>query len=249
MTPLVVGNWKMHETAEAGAALARAVVATLGEQRGTREVDVVLAPPFTALARVQAEIAGTRIALGAQNMHWENAGAYTGEIAPPMLLELGVRYVILGHSERRRYFGETDEDVRRKLTSALAHGLRPIVAVGETKDERDAGTADERVTTQTHAALAGVPSERLAEVTFAYEPIWAIGTGRNCAPADAEHVMRVVKMCAAHDGVRVLYGGSATPANFAGYMALPSCDGGLIGGASLDAAAFARLVRIAGGDA
>ncbi len=249
MRTLVVGNWKMNETATQAARLAREIVDVLSmpPYRAKRSVDVVLAPPFTSLAPVRDAIAEHDVALGAQNVYWADSGAFTGEISPPMLLDLGVRYVIVGHSERRRYFGETDEDVRKKTQAALAHGLRPIVAVGETGDERDSGKTDERVTVQTRAALEGVTRERLSEIVIAYEPVWAIGTGRNCDPTEAARVIDVIRASVAGlDDVPVLYGGSVSPANFAQYMAMPRCCGGLVGGASLDAQSFALLVRIAG---
>lgn len=246
MTRLVVGNWKMHETAAQAAALARAICAALDPARlRTTGVSVALAPPYTALAAVREAIARAPVALGAQNMHWEDAGAFTGEIAPPMLVELGVRYVIVGHSERRRYFGETDENVNRKVRAALAHDLSPVVAVGETNEEREAGVTDERVVAQTRAALSGVPSDRVPHVVLAYEPVWAIGTGKSCDPREAERVMALIAGCAGPGDRAALYGGSVTPANFAAYLATPHCRGGLVGGASLDAAAFAALVRLA----
>jgi triosephosphate isomerase len=235
----------MHNTSARAAILAREISHAL-ENVKLADVAVVLVPPFTALEAVGAEIITTRIALGAQNMHWLDEGAYTGEIAPPMLADLGVRYVILGHSERRRYFHETDADVNRKVHAALAHDLVPIVAVGETAEERDAGQTDERVVTQTRAAFEGIAPQQLRGVVVAYEPVWAIGTGKNCDAAEADRVMRLIAgSVAALDGAPILYGGSVTTANFAAYLAMPHCHGGLIGGASLSAESFAKLVHLA----
>lgn len=245
MNALVVANWKMNETATEARVLSRAVADAL-RTRWTRDVTVAIAPPFTALAAVRESIADTAIALAAQNLYFEEKGAYTGEVSAAMLADLGVVYVIVGHSERRRYFHETDADVRRKAAAALAHGLRPIVAVGETSDERDAGTTDGRVVAQTRAALEGLQRAQLAQIAIAYEPVWAIGTGRSCEPAEAQRVMSLVRASVPGlSDVPVLYGGSVTPANFASYMALPDCNGGLVGGTSLDAQAFAQLVSIA----
>lgn len=244
MNAVVVGNWKMNETASQADALARTVVTFVGNDAAS--VHVALAPPFTALPAVREALRGSRIALGAQNFYWEERGAFTGEISAPMLVDLGVRYVIVGHSERRRYFHESDEDVRRKTAAALAHGLRPIVAVGETQSERDAGRADERVVTQTRAALDGLEPAALEHLAIAYEPVWAIGTGRSCEPAEAQRVMALIRASVRGlEATPLLYGGSVTPQNFAEYVALPDCNGGLVGGASLDPRAFAALVRIA----
>lgn len=241
---VVVGNWKMHETSAQASALARAILASL--PRASDDVRVVLAPPFTALQAVSAVLSGTSVALGAQTMHWAEEGAFTGEISAPMLLELGVRYVILGHSERRRYCGESDVEINRKVHAAIAHGLVPVVAVGETAQERDTGVTDERVTAQIRAALDEVALSHLHGLVVAYEPVWAIGTGRNCDPGEANRVMGTIR--SAVPGLAqtpLLYGGSITPANFASYLATENCQGGLVGGASLDAQSFVDLVRLA----
>jgi triosephosphate isomerase len=246
MKRLVAGNWKMHETTRAAQRLASSIVASVRELDIGPNVQVAIAPPFTALAAVGAALAGSPVLLGAQNMHWEDDGAFTGEISAPMLIDLGVRCVILGHSERRRYFGESDAYVNAKLRAALAHGLLAIVAVGETNEEHDAGIAGERVVAQTRAAFDGIARERLPEVAIAYEPIWAIGSGRNCDPDEAERVMSTIRSSMPGlEGSPILYGGSIKPENFGAYLALPNCNGGLIGGASLDAGAFAELVRLA----
>lgn len=207
-------------------------------------VDVVICPPFTALQAAAQALGGSRVALGAQNMHWEPQGAYTGEISAPMLLDLGVRYVILGHSERRQYFGETDADVERKTRAALDARLTPIVAVGETLEIREAGNAIDYVVAQVRAALGGLDDAALSRVVLAYEPVWAIGTGRNCDPAAANEVMGAIRACApALADVPILYGGSVKPENIGTYTAQSEIDGGLVGGASLDPSAFARLVK------
>jgi triosephosphate isomerase (TIM) len=209
-------------------------------------VEIVVAPPFTSIPEAAARVRGTRVRLGAQTMHWELAGAFTGEISAPMLLELGVTYVILGHSERRAYCDETDRDVNRKVKTALEQNLTPIVAVGETLAERHAGETDQRVIAQTRAALDGVPQSVLTKVVLAYEPIWAIGTGENCDATEADRVMAAIRAC--RDGLQatpILYGGSMTPANVASYVAQPDIDGGLVGGASLDPDSFASLIAAA----
>ncbi len=210
------------------------------------EVDVAIAPPFTALAQVNLRLQGSAIALAGQNMYWEQSGAFTGEISAPMLADAGCTYVILGHSERRERFGETDAGVNRKARAALANGLTPIVCVGETGDERDAGEALARVVSQARAALDGLGRDGAAKVVMAYEPVWAIGTGKNCDADDADEVMGAIR--ASVDGlqnVRIIYGGSMKAENVASYACKTNIDGGLVGGASLDPIAFATLVRAA----
>jgi triosephosphate isomerase (TIM) len=210
-------------------------------------VDVVLCPPFTALHTVAATLDAAQgpqgpVKLGAQNMHWEKSGAFTGEISAPMLLEIGVQYVILGHSERRQYFCETDETVRLKTASALAAGLTPIVAVGESLQIRRAGGTLEHVLAQVRAALDGLTVDDVRRVAIAYEPIWAIGTGENCDPVEANEVMQAIRGCVSGlEEVPILYGGSVKPDNIANYTAQPGIDGGLVGGASLDPDGFAAL--------
>jgi triosephosphate isomerase len=239
---IVAGNWKMHKTAAETAAffdefLPR--VEALGAQ-----AEIVVAPPFTSLQLAGERLAGTRVRLGAQTMHWELRGAFTGEISAPMLRELGVSHVILGHSERRAYCDETDRTVNLKVHTALAQGLVPIVCVGETIEERRAGVTDERVVSQTRAAFHGIPEADLAKVAIAYEPIWAIGTGQNCEPQEANRVMATIRR--AIDGLiatPILYGGSMTAANVASYAARSDINGGLIGGASLDPNGFATLIE------
>ena len=241
MTQLVcAGNWKMHKTGREAAAF---VDAFLPQAAAVAErVEIVLCPPFTALAAVSPKLNGGRVRLGAQDVHWEESGAFTGAISAPMLREFGVRYVIVGHSERREYFGDTDLTVRLKTAAALAGGLTPIVAVGETIELHDAGKALAHVTRQTRAALEGLGESDLARIVLAYEPIWAIGTGRSCDPAEANAVMAAMR--GSVPGLRdvpILYGGSVKAENIAAYTAQPDIDGGLVGGASLDPAAFAAL--------
>jgi triosephosphate isomerase len=211
-------------------------------------IEIVVAPPFVSIPTASSQLRGTRIRLGAQTMHWELEGAFTGEISAPMLREFGVSHVILGHSERRAYFNETDRTVHLKVRTALEQGLTPIIAVGETLDEGNAGAADGRVIEQTRAALRGVAEDQLFRVVIAYEPIWAIGTGRNCDPQEADRVMATIRACRRGlDETPILYGGSMTADNVAAYMRQPNVNGGLVGGASLDADGFATLIANASG--
>lgn len=246
---ICAANWKMNKTnAETHAFMDRFLPLAAGIPEN---VEIVLCAPFTALLTLGAILfqqQGTdgRISLGAQNMHWLPSGAFTGEISAPMLLEIGVRYVILGHSERRQYFGETDEDVRRKTEAALESGLLPIVAVGEPLAIRDQRRHVEHVVAQTRAALSGLSAEALTKVTIAYEPIWAIGTGKNCDAGDANDIMHAIRTCMKGlEQVPVLYGGSVKADNIAAYTAQPDIDGGLVGGASLDPVGFAQLATAA----
>jgi triosephosphate isomerase (TIM) len=214
--------------------------------------EVVVCPPFTALAAVAGVLAGSSIALGAQNMYFEPKGAFTGEISPAMLLDVGCRYVILGHSERRRQMDESSELVNRKLKLSLASGLTPIVCVGETWPERSAGQTEQVISEQIAGSLADVVEETLAAVLIAYEPVWAIGTGQVATPEQAEEVHRFVRSLlpvSAGERVRILYGGSVTAENVAGLMAKEDLDGALVGGASLKAGSFAAIVQAAAGTA
>lgn len=217
------------------------------------EVDVVLCPPFTAIKAVSDTISGTHVDLGAQNMHWESSGAYTGEVAAGMLRELFCHYVILGHSERRMYFHETDEIVNKKVLAALAANLQPIVCVGELLEDRDAGRTESVVEAQVRGSLAGLDKGQWGQVIIAYEPVWAIGTGRTASPEQAQEVHAFIRGVLASmadsevaDGVRIQYGGSMKPANAKELMAQPDIDGGLIGGAALEARSFVDIVRAAG---
>ncbi len=246
--PILAGNWKMNLTTEEATDFVRSIRRGLN---GIRGVERVLCPPFTALATLKDLLSATEIGLGAQNMHWEEKGAYTGEISPIMLKEL-CQYVILGHSERRAYFGETDEGVNRKVKTALAYDLLPIVCVGETEAEYDAGQTQEVVGRQVRGCLAGLSAEQVAKLVIAYEPVWAIGTGKAATAAGAGAVIglsirgTIAKLYdeSTAQAVRVQYGGSVSPANVAEFMAHPDIDGALVGGASLKPD-FVELVRIA----
>ncbi|HXO18243.1 MAG TPA: triose-phosphate isomerase [Candidatus Dormibacteraeota bacterium] len=242
---IIAGNWKMHKTAADAAAFLDAflpMVPTLPVS-----IEIVVAPPFTSIPTASARLRGARVQLGAQNMHWELAGAFTGEVSAPMLREFGVTHVILGHSERRALCDETDRTVNLKVRTALEQGLTPIVAVGETLDERRAGATGARVVAQIRAAFEGVAGDALRRVVLAYEPIWAIGTGENCEPAEADRVMGTIRKCLDGLGATpILYGGSMTARNVASYVALPNINGGLVGGASLDPESFAAIVAGAG---
>jgi len=242
-TPLIAGNWKMHGTRDEAVALARALAETVGRVTGR---EVAIAPPFTALEPVAREIAGTQIRLGAQNVHWEPKGAYTGEISTAMVREAGCTYVIIGHSERRQHFGETDETVNRRLHAELV----PIVCVGETLAERDADATAAIVERQVASAFAGASSAQIARCVIAYEPVWAIGTGVTATPGQAQEVHHAIRrqlVGLASDTtagrIRILYGGSVKAANIDALMAEPDIDGALVGGASLDPAEFTRIVR------
>lgn len=235
------GNWKMFKTASEARAFFEAFLQSVPAIPA--DADLIVCPPFTALQAAHELLAAqTRVKLGAQNMHWEPQGAFTGEISAPMLTDLGVSHVILGHSERRQYFGETDENVRRKTAAALAAGITPIVAVGETLDVRERGDHIAHTLAQTKAAFAGLNAQDAGRCIVAYEPVWAIGTGKNCDPADANEMMRAIR--GSVDGLQnvpILYGGSVKPDNIALYAAQSDIDGGLVGGASLDPAGFASL--------
>ncbi len=202
--------------------------------------EVVLCAPFTALGALSKSLHGARVKVGAQNLHWEAEGAFTGEISGPMLRELGVRYVVVGHSERRQYFGETDETVNLRLKAAQAHGLTPILCVGETKQQRDAGETESVITAQIENDLVDVDQTNLI---VAYEPIWAIGTGDTCESAEANRVIGVIRSLLKNPDVTIQYGGSVKPANVDELMAQPEIDGALVGGASLEPESFARIVN------
>jgi triosephosphate isomerase len=249
--PIIAANWKMHKThLEAIRDVQK--LSYLLDRRDADRVEVVICPPFTALRAVQTLIEGDRLpfGLGAQNVHPEPQGAFTGEISAPMLQALRVSYVIVGHSERRQHFGEDDAFVARKVRAVLAHGMAPILCVGETLEERDAGRTEEKVRGQVEAALRGLAAEEVARVVVAYEPIWAIGTGRNAEPADAGEVIGMIRATLAAlaspevaGAVRIQYGGSVKAGNIRDFMAHPEIDGALVGGASLDPEEFALIVR------
>jgi triosephosphate isomerase len=243
----VCGNWKMHKTAPEARALAREVRAGVEPLGGA--VDVAVAPPFTALAAVAAELVGSAVGLAAQDLHWEAQGAFTGAVSAPMLVDAGCRLVLVGHSERRQLFGETDESVRKKTRAALAAGLHPIVCVGETLPEREAGRTLEVVGRQMRAALQGLDAGDVGRLTLAYEPVWAIGTGKTATSAQAQEVHAALRAVlrelapSAADGVRIQYGGSVKPENAAELMSQPDVDGALVGGASLKAGDFVQIVK------
>jgi len=250
-TPIIAGNWKMYKTVPEAIEHARQMRLGLGRVQG---VEKVLCPPFVALLPVSEVLQATDIGLGAQNMHWEDQGAFTGEVSPLMLQGL-CQFVILGHSERRAYFGETDEGVNRKVKAALAHGLTPIICVGENLEQYEADQTQEWVSGQVRAAFEGLTAEQARQVVLAYEPIWAIGTGRAATPAGANAVIGLTIRGTLTDlydeataqTIRVQYGGSVKAANIAAFMAQPDIDGALVGGASLKGDEFVDLVRIAAG--
>lgn len=245
--PIIAGNWKMYKTIDEAVALVRDMRRALND---VETVESVVCPPFIAIPAVADALRGTRIAVGAQNMHWAEQGAYTGEIAPGMLVN-HCTYVILGHSERRQYFGETDEGVNKKARAAFAHQLTPIICVGENLAQNEAGQTDSVVRTQVTGALQGLTKEQVASLVIAYEPVWAIGTGRNAEPADANRVIGLTIRGAIADlydettaqAVRIQYGGSTNAANIAGFMSMPDIDGALVGGASLKADGFVEMVK------
>ena len=245
-TPIIAGNWKMNKTPGEAAVLVEELKPLVADAK----IEVVVCPPFVDLVAAAEGLKGSNIALGAQNMHWEEHGAFTGEIAPDMLKELGVTHVIIGHSERREYFAETDETVNKKVWSALAKGFTPIVCVGETLEQREKGITQKLVEGQTKALFAGVNEVEAKKVVIAYEPIWAIGTGKTATAEEANEVIgwirdtvRGLYDMTVSEAVRIQYGGSMKPGNAAELMAQPEIDGGLIGGASLSAADFAAIVH------
>jgi triosephosphate isomerase len=245
-TPLIAGNWKMNKTVREAVDLARALVPLLRDVPG---VEVAVVPPFTALAAVGETIRGTTVRLGAQNMHWEDQGAYTGEISGAMLTDLDVSFVILGHSERRQLFGETDQGVATKAKKALDLRLTPIICVGETLDEREADCAFQVVERQVRGGLSLLGPASVGGIVLAYEPVWAIGTGRTATVAQAQemhvHIRSILGALAGAEQAgltRILYGGSVKPSNIAELMAAPDVDGALVGGASLEAETFASIV-------
>lgn len=235
---VIAGNWKMFKTQAESLEFLQGFVRSLDEMPQEREV--VLCAPFTALSSLSKNLHGSIVYLGAQNVHWEENGAYTGEIAGPMLTEIGVRYVIIGHSERRQYFGETDETVNLRLKAAQHFGLKPILCVGETKQQRDAGETEAVISSQLEKDLVDVDQENLV---IAYEPIWAIGTGDTCEVNEANRVIGLIRSQLSNGNVSIQYGGSVKPDNIDEIMAQPEIDGVLVGGASLEPDSFARIVN------
>lgn len=245
--PVVAGNWKMHKTAAEAAAFVEALKPTAS---GANDREIVVAPPFPALPAAVAAARGTRIKISAQNLYWEPTGAYTGEVSAGMLAAIGCSHVIIGHSERRQYFGETDGTVHLKILAALDAGLTPIVCVGETLEQREAGNTDTVLREQFSAGMGALEPEQFGKLILAYEPVWAIGTGRTATPdmaAESHSLLRSLVASRFGDpaafALRILYGGSVKPSNFAGLLEREDIDGGLVGGASLDPESFAALVR------
>lgn len=246
-TPLIAGNWKMFKTVPEALELVEGLLNGLGN---ASDREVLVCPPYTALYAVGARLNGTAIQLGGQDVFYESQGAFTGAIAPQMLRDVGCRYVIVGHSERRQIFGESDALVNRKLRAALATGLRPILCVGETKPERDAGRAEDVVVSQLRGSLADVAASAADDLVVAYEPVWAIGTGDTATPADAQAMHAAVRQTlaellgtAAAEAIRIQYGGSVKPDNVDELMGQADIDGALVGGASLKADSFLRIIQ------
>lgn len=235
---VIAGNWKMYKTRAESLEFLQGFMSCLTETPEEREV--VLCVPFTSLAVLSKNLHGSRIRLGAQNVHWQESGAFTGEISGPMLSELGVRYVIVGHSERRQYFGETDETVNLRLKAAQKYDLIPILCVGETKQQRDAGETEAHIFSQLEKDLVGVDQQKLV---IAYEPIWAIGTGDTCEAKEANRVIGLIRSKLTNPDVPIQYGGSVKPENIDEVMVMPEIDGVLVGGASLEARSFDRIVN------
>jgi triosephosphate isomerase (TIM) len=245
--PIIAGNWKMNKTSVEARELASKLIPLVS---GAKDREIVLGPPFTSLQTVAEAIKNTNISLSAQNLYWEDKGAFTGEISAEMLLDLGCKYVIIGHSERRQYFGETDETVNKKVKQALKKGLGPILCVGETLSEREAGRLTEVISRQVTGGLKDITAEDMKKVVIAYEPVWAIGTGKTATPEQANEVHALIRekvkslyTAEIAGGLRIQYGGSVTPENVSSLMAKPDIDGALVGGASLKPESFAALVN------
>lgn len=246
--PIIAGNWKMNKTPSEAVELAKGILA--GQDERFDDVDVVICPTFPCLVPVYEVIKDSNIALGAQNMHWEESGAYTGEISADMLLDAGCEYVIVGHSERRTYFGETNETVNKRLKTALAKGLKPIMCIGETLDERESGKTKDKVKTQILGGFKDLTKEQVSQIIVAYEPIWAIGTGKTASPEQAEEVHKYIRQLLEEEydkeiaqNLRIQYGGSVKPKNVTSLMEQPNLDGALVGGASLKADSFLKLIH------
>lgn len=245
--PVIAGNWKMYKTQAETRAFFGAFLPLVS---ASHHCDIVVAPPYTALTTAVEAARGSAIAISAQNMHWEREGAFTGEISAPMIVEIGCRAVIVGHSERRQNFGETDDSVNRKIKSALEAGLTPIVCVGETLSEREGNLTSAVLRRQLDGGFAALTASDFSRILLAYEPVWAIGTGRTATPEMAEDVHRYIReffsarfMPELASALRILYGGSVKPDNIAGLMSQPDIDGALVGGASLDPRAFSEIVN------
>jgi len=246
-TPLLAGNWKMYKTAQETTAFFRNFIPLVA---GVKERDIAICPPFPDIAAGVEATRGTRIGIGGQNLHWEREGAFTGEVSGPMLKAAGCIYVIVGHSERRQYFGETDETVFQRTTAALETGLAPIVCVGERLEEREAGKTEQVLLDQFHGGLGELEPAQFERIVIAYEPVWAIGTGRTATPETAQAAHRFIRELIRRQygdeiagATRILYGGSVKPSNVKDLMAQEDVDGALVGGASLDPASFAAIVN------
>ena len=246
-TPLIAGNWKMYKTSAEATETARQLVDLSTD---VEAVDIMIAPTFTALEAVCGVVAGSRVSLGAQNLYWEKEGAYTGEISSPMLVAAGCRYVIIGHSERRQFFGETDETVNNKIKAALDAGLIPVMCVGETEQERDAGQTFSVLDKQVKSGLHNLVANDLETLVVAYEPVWAIGTGKTATKEQAQEAHHHIRGLLTElygdtlsASLRILYGGSVKPDNVSALMAMPDIDGALVGGASLDAESFSKIIH------
>jgi len=244
---VIAGNWKLNKTNHEAIELVTLLKRELGDVTG---VDIIVCPPATALSDVQDVLIESNIAVGAQNMYWEDAGAFTGEISAPFLKDIGVRYVIIGHSERRQYFGETDETVNQRIKAALRHGLTPIVCVGEILEEREQDRTFQVIEKQCRGGFAGLTAEDIAKIIVAYEPVWAIGTGKTATPAQAQEVHKFIRGLLAKlynedtaQSIRIQYGGSVKPDNSAELMSQPDIDGALVGGASLKADSFSGIIK------
>ena len=245
--PVIAGNWKMHNTISEALDLIRGVKAQV---ESITDVEIIVSPVYTALASVAAELKGSNIKVASQNIFWEEKGAFTGEVAPQMITDTGCTHVIIGHSERRQYFGETDQTVNKKVKASLAAGLIPILCVGETLEEREAGNTIAVVDAQIRGGLVELSAEDIAKIIIAYEPVWAIGTGKTATPDMAEDVHKQIRSIVSDiadvsiaDGTRILYGGSVKPENVDDLMAQPDIDGALVGGAALKVDSFVRLVK------
>ncbi len=245
---IIAANWKMNMTLGESDSFLETFLLELGDEK---RVDIVLVPPYTALARVSERLSKVQnVKLGAQNMHWEKGGAFTGEISAGMLRELFVRFIVLGHSERRSLFGETDEIVNKKTKAALEASLKPIVCIGETLEERDADQVEQVLERQLRGSLAGLGPQELDDTVIAYEPVWAIGTGRTASPQQAQEAHAFIRRTLAEmsdtataDKIRIQYGGSVKPANTAELLGQPDIDGALVGGASLDPRGFREIIK------
>jgi triosephosphate isomerase len=246
-TPLIAGNWKMYKTNAEAVQTAGRLVELVADTAG---VDIMIAPVFTALDPVSKVVQGSRVGLGAQNLYWEKEGAYTGEISADMIVSAGCQYVIIGHSERRQYFGETDNTVNQKISAAIAANLIPVFCIGETESERESGNTFSVLDKQVKDGLKEKVVDDLGSLVIAYEPVWAIGTGKTATSDQAQEAHKYIRSRVADifgtplaDAVRILYGGSVKPANVSELMAMPDIDGALVGGASLDAESFSQIVK------